>query len=308
MQVPFIRAEDVEHRLDWLRMVEAIRQGSQAATPQIADQMLRHGPDILLSRAAWIGGMGVAVKSVTVLPGNPSRGLPSVHGALVLFDDASGQVMAIIDSGLVTKWKTAADSLLGASLLARKDSRNLLIVGAGAVAQSLVDAYRALFPGIAVTLWNRSPAKVQALARQTGAEMAGDLALAAGQADIICTATMSSGPVIRGEWLRPGTHLDLIGAFTPTMREVDDAAIARARVFVDCRETTIAHIGEIMIPLANGTLSQADILGDLRDLVRGRAGRLAETDITLFKNGGGAHLDLMTGRAILAEWQRAQQA
>ncbi len=304
MQVPFIGAGDVEHRLDWLAMADALQAGHRAAAPALADQMVRRGSDILLSRAAWIDGLGAAVKSVTVLPGNPARGLPSVHGAMLLFDDASGAVEAVIDSALVTKWKTAADSILGARFLARKDSARLLVVGAGVVARSLVDAYRALFPRIGVAIWNRSSDKARVLAEATGADFASDLESAVRTADIVATATMAQEPVIRGDWLRPGTHLDLIGAFTPTMREADDTAIRRARVFVDCRETTVDHIGELMIPIRSGVIAAGDVLGDLRDLANGGVGRVSPQDITLFKNGGGAHLDLLAGREILAAWRR----
>ncbi len=228
-----------------------------------------------------------------------------MHGALVLFEDTTGQVEAVIDSALVTKWKTAADSLLGARLLARPDARRLLIVGAGSVARSLTEAYRALYPGIGIAIWNRNPEGAKALAAETGAEAVTDLPGAVAEADIVSTATMSATPVISGEWLRPGQHLDLIGAFTADMREADDTAITAGRLFVDAYATTLDHIGELMDPLARGVIARADVLGELRDLVAGAPGRTAPGDITIFKNGGGAHLDLMTGRYILAAWRQA---
>jgi ornithine cyclodeaminase/alanine dehydrogenase-like protein (mu-crystallin family) len=299
---PVISAADVEDRLDWCALVDALAEGHRGPRAEIGDQFLHRGPDTLLSRAAWIDGLGVAVKSVTVMPGNPARGLPSVQGALVLFEDATGAVEAVIDSALVTKWKTAADSLLGARLLARPESRRLLIVGAGAVAASLVEAYRAVFPGIEVAIWNRSAEGARALAARTGAEAATDLPEAVGAADIIACATMAKEPVLRGEWLRPGQHVDLIGAFRPDMREADDAALTRSRIFVDSFDTTLDHIGELMDPLARGVIARTDVLGDFHDLVAGHAGRRNAEEITLFKNGGGAHLDLMTARVILAAW------
>jgi ornithine cyclodeaminase len=299
--VPFIAA-DIEHRLDWLHMADALAEGHRGPRPRITDQFLTRGADTLLVRAAWIDGVGIGVKPVTVLPANPARGLPSIHGVLVLFDDATGAVRAIVDSALVTRWKTAADSLLGARLLARPDSRRLLIVGGGAVAESLAEAYRALFPAIAVAIWTRRPEAARLLADRTGAEPVTDLAQAVAAADIVATATLATQPVLRGEWLRPGQHLDLIGAYRPDMREADDAALRRSRVFVDSRASA-AHVGEIADPLARGAIADADILGDLHDLVAGRAGRRDPSDITLFKNAGGAHLDLMVGRAILAAWR-----
>jgi ornithine cyclodeaminase len=301
--VPYVTAGDVEDRLDWVTMAEAMAEGHRGPRPEIGDQFLTRGSDTLLSRAAWIDGMGVAVKSVTVMPGNPARGMPSIHGALVLFEDAGGEIVAVIDSGLVTRWKTAADSLLGARLLARPDARRLLIIGAGAVAASLVDAYRAGFPGIGIEIWSRTSASATELARAVGAGVADDLPAAVAAADIVATATMSTTPVLLGDWLRPGQHLDLIGAFRADMREADDTALTRACIFVDNLETTLEHIGELKDPLARGVITRADVLGDLYDLVPGTVGRRSPDDITLFKNGGGAHLDLMTGREILKAWQ-----
>ncbi len=299
--VPYIRAEDVEHLLDWNDLADALLAGHRMATPEISDQFLHRGGDTLLSRAAWIDGVGVAVKSVTVMPGNATHGLPSVHGAMVLFEDKTGQVEAVIDSALVTKWKTAGDSVLGARLLARPDSKRLLIVGAGTVAASLIEAYSAIFPNIEISVWNRTKSKAEGL----GVPVVDDLAIAVHEADIISCATMASDPVIKGEWLREGQHLDLIGAFKADMREADDLAMQRASVFVDSRATTVEHIGELMIPIASGAISPSDIQGDLYDLARG-GGRASVDEITLFKNGGGAHLDLMTGQVILNAWRNAR--
>lgn len=293
MNVPYIRADDVEHLLDWNGMMDALLAGHKLASPQISDQFLHRGGDTLLSRAAWIDGFGVAVKSVTVMPGNT----PSVNGAMLLFNDKTGAVEAVIDSALVTKWKTACDSILGAKLLARPDAKRLLIVGAGTVAKSLIEAYSATFPSIEISIWNRTKAKAEGL----GVSVADDLETAVRGADIISCATMASTPFLKGEWLREGQHLDLIGAFKSDMREADDLAMQRATIFVDSRETTIEHIGELMIPIANGAISATDVHGDLYDLVKG-GGRSSDDEITLFKNGGGAHLDLMVGRHILGAW------
>jgi ornithine cyclodeaminase len=312
MTVPFLTAETVEPLLDWNRLADALAEGHRGPKPEISDQFVTRGADTLLSRAAWIDGLGVAVKSVTVMAGNAARGLPTVQGAMLLFEDATGAVEAVIDSALVTKWKTAGDSILGARLLARPDARSLLILGAGAVAASLVEAYSAAFPGIAVTLWNRTPDRAEALgatlAPRFAVTVATDLPAAVTAADIVATATMSTEPVLRGAWLRPGQHLDLIGAYKADMREADDEVLRRASLFVDSRKTTIHHIGELMIPLAAGVIAETDIRGDLHDLVAGRAGRRSPDEITLFKNGGGAHLDLMTGRMMLAAWRAAQPA
>lgn len=305
--IPVLTAPQVEPLLDWLSLTEALAEGHRLPPAQIRDVLMGRGEDRLLSRAAWIDGLGLGVKSVTVYPGNPAQGRPSVQGAMTVFDDATGAPEAVIDNALITRWKTAGDSLLGAKLLMRPGSRRLLILGAGAVADSLIAAYGALIPDLQVTIWARRPEAAEALAaRHPGTAATTDLPLAVARADIVATATMTRAPILRGDWLRPGQHIDLIGAYTPEMREADDTVLTRGRLFVDSRATTIGHIGEVMIPMAAGVITKADIQGDLHDLVAGRAGRQSDSDITVFKNGGGAHLDLMTARMILARWRAAQ--
>lgn len=305
--LPWLTADICEALMDWIALTDALIEGHRAAPATLSDQLLARGDDRLLSRSAWIDGLGIGVKSVSVFAGNAAAGRPSVQGAMLVFDDTTGAVEAVIDSALVTKWKTAGDSLLGARLLARKAARKLLIVGAGVVAASLIEAYGALIPDLEVTLWARRPEAAQALAaRYPGTRVAGNLEQAVREAGIIATCTLSRDPLIRGEWLQPGQHLDLIGAYTPEMREADDSCLERARLFVDSRATTIGHIGELMIPMAAGVISDSDVQGDLHDMVAGRAGRRSDTEITIFKNGGGAHLDLMTARMILARWRAAQ--
>ena len=296
---PQLIGPEAENRLDWLALTDAIEQAHSLPRAAIADTFLYRDRDTLLTRSAWIDGLGLAVKAATIFPGNPKRQKAAVNGAVNLLDDADGGLRAIIDFHLVTKWKTAGDSLLSARKLARKDARNVLIVGAGNVAASMVQAYRALIPDAQVTIWNRTMAGAEKLAGAVGADVAGDLASAVRNAEIIATTTMSQQPVVLGEWIAPGTHLDLIGAFRSDLREVDDTAMRRARVFVDSRDTTIGHIGEIQIPLDNGTITQGDIIADFYDLPTGAYSRLSDDEITIAKNGGGAHLDLMTARYIL---------
>jgi ornithine cyclodeaminase/alanine dehydrogenase-like protein (mu-crystallin family) len=222
----------------------------------------------------------------------------------VLFDHDDGRPLAVIDGAGITAWKTAADSALGSRYLSRSDARCLLMVGAGALARPLIGAHRSVRPAIEkVLLWNRTPARAEALAAELGreglrVEVATDLAAAVGQADVVSAATRTEQPVIQGAWLQPGTHLDLVGAFTASMREADDAALRRARLFVDARETTLDHIGELKIPIERGVIGKDDVVGDLYDLAAGLAWQRAPDDITIYKNGGGAHLDLMTAIAI----------
>jgi ornithine cyclodeaminase len=299
-----IGAADMEGRLSWEGVVEALRKGHLGAAARMNDLFLTSGKDTMLNRAAWIPGLGICLKSVTVMEGNKARGLPTVQGALLLFDEETGTPEAIIDSHLVTRWKTAADSGLGAKFLARPDSRNLLIIGAGEVASSLAEVYAALFPGLTrIAIWNRTRATAATLVERLNkdglpAHLCDDLEAEAGEADIIACATMAREPVLLGDWVGPGTHVDLVGAFRPDMRETDDALMRKARIFVDSRETTLPHIGELMIPISEGVITPDDICGDLYQLTSGKAGRRDAKEITVFKNGGGAHLDLMTARAI----------
>jgi len=305
MSIPSISMTDGEALMDWRALTQAFKAGHALPKANVGDTFLYRGTDTVLSRAAWIDGMGVAVKTATIFPGNPAKGTPMVNGAVCLYSDTDGTLEALIDFHLVTKWKTAADSLLAALMLAPEDASEILIVGAGTVGASLIEAFGAGFPGARFTVWNRSPAGAEALAEcYPGTRVARDLEAAVGTADIILTATMSSEPVIHGDWLRPGQHLNLIGAYKPDMREADDAALRRAKIYVDSFDTTIGHIGEIETPLRAGVISRDDILADYYTLdrfIRGGAG-----DITLFKNGGGAHLDLMTSRYILERWRETQ--
>jgi ornithine cyclodeaminase len=291
---------EAEARLDWLGLCDALEAGHTRPRAEIADSFLYRGADTLLSRAAWIDGLGQLVKTATIFPGNAAHGKPAVNGSAALYSDSDGTLSAIVDFHLLTKWKTAGDSLCAARMLARKNSETILIVGAGTVAASLRQAYGALFPAARFVVWNRSREGAERLAaRFPGMDVADDLEVAVRGADIITCATMATDPVIKGAWLRPGQHLDLIGAYRPDMREADDAALRRARIFVDSRATTIGHIGELKIPLAHGVIAEGDVLADYYDLESGTFSRRSGDEITLFKNGGGAHLDLMTARYVL---------
>jgi ornithine cyclodeaminase len=294
---------EAEAVLTWAGIIAALEAGHGLPRAEIADLLLYRGDDTLLDRAAWIDGLGSLVKVGLIHPGNKALGVPTVNGIVTLYNDKTGVLDALLDFHLVTKWKTAGDSLLAASKLARKDARAILLVGAGAVSRSMVQAYSSIFPDAAFTIWNRSADGAAAFATATGARVATDLQTAVSAADIICTATMSMQPLIKGAWLRPGQHLDLIGAYTPAMREVDDAAIARAAVFVDARATTVHHIGEIMAPVAAGVITEGDIRADFYDMAAGRFVRQSDDEITIAKNGGGAHLDLMTASYILKCWK-----
>ena len=291
--------KEAEAHLTWPGLLAAFEAGHRLPKPDIKDLFCYRGSDTILDRATWIDGLGALVKVATVVPGNAARGRPTVNGSVTLYDDITGELAALVDFHLVTKWKTAGDSLLSASRLARKDARNFLLVGAGTVARSMVDAYSSLWPDARFTVWSRSRATAEAM----GLPVADDLEAAVKAADVICTATMATAPLIRGDWLQPGQHLDLIGAYKPDMREVDDAAMARARLFVDARATTLHHIGELMAPLKSGAITEASVLEDFYDDPASFT-RTSDDDITIAKNGGGAHLDLMTASYIAAMWSQ----
>jgi ornithine cyclodeaminase len=165
-----------------------------------------------------------------------------------------------------------------------------------------MDAHKALRPSInRVLIWNRDPAKANKLAKNLGAEVAGDLEGAVRKADIVCCATAATSPLVKGTWLKPGAHLDLVGSFTPEMRECDDEAVRRARLFVDSRWFAIDHPGDLSDPLRRGVIRRQDVEADLFELCRdGYNVNRTDRDITLFKNGGGAHLDLFTALFV---WQ-----
>lgn len=302
---PILTYQDCMPRLSWHGAVEALRRGHAFPPAEIRDVFLGPASGTMMSRSAYIEGLGYGAKSFTVFGANGARGLPTVQGAMLVFEPENGSLSAVVDSPLVTELKTAADSVLGASLLARPESRHLLIVGAGTVATSLVKAYTEVLPSIdRVSIWARRPEQARALVaglEDIGAELAvaEDLRAAVGEADIVSSATMAREPVILGDWVRPGTHVDLIGAFKADMREADDDLITGSALFVDSRATTLGHIGELIMPIESGAITAEDVLGDLYDLVRDDARRRAsDEEVTVYKNGGGAHLDLMIATYI----------
>ena len=259
------------------------------------------GADTLLIRAAWQRGKHIGVKLVTVFPANAGGALPSIQAVYLLFDAENGQPLASLDGTELTYWKTAADSALGAQFLAREDAASLCMIGAGAQAPHLIRAHCSVRPSIErVTIWNRTRAKAEALAAAAPVdgvafEATTDIEAACRGADVITAATAAEAPLVHGDWLRPGQHLDLVGGYKPEMREADTGAFERARVFVDARETTIGICGDLIEPIREGRFNADAIEGDLFDLCRNGMPRPRTTDdITLFKNGGGGHLDLMT--------------
>lgn len=257
-----------------------------------------------LNAAGTSDGGHIGVKIVTVSPDNNAIGKPAVMGLYLLLDGKTGEPQALIDGQRLTQWRTASASALAASYLARKDASKLLIVGAGALCPFLAKAHSAVRSIDEIRIWNRSPANAEKTADalrkdRFNAAAVSDLDAALGWADIVSSATISTEPLISGEKLRPGTHVDLVGGFTPGMREADDAAIARARVYVDTRAGATKEAGDIVQPLKSGVLKPEDIVADLLELARGeKLGRQSADEITLFKSVGAALEDLAAGIAV----------
>ena len=257
--------------------------------------------EVFMGLPAWQPGDSLGVKLVTVFPDNPVvSGIPSVQAVYVLFDGTDGKPLAIMDGTELTYRKTSADSALGSRLLSRSDSRTLLMVGAGGLAPHLIAAHREVRPSLRrVLIWNRTRSKAEKLAEVMGGEVVDNLEEGVSAADIISTATMTTEPLIRGDWIQPGTHLDLVGAFLPHCREVDDEVIRRATIFVDSYEAAVHECGDLVIPLESGLITEEDIHADLFQLCRGQSpGRQDRSQITMYENGGGGHLDLMTATFI----------
>ncbi len=252
---------------------------------------------------AWVPGACYGVKVVNVAPGNAACGLPGLHASYLLHDARTGVPLALMDGDEITARRTAAASALAASYLAREDAAHLLVVGAGRVAALLPAAYRAVRAIGRVSVWARDARKAEQLAARWRGEgfeasAAGSLQKAAGEADVVSCATLATEPLVQGAWLPPGSHLDLIGSFTPAMREADDACFAGARVFVDTEEA-LRKSGDLLGPIARGVIAPADVQGTLAQLCRGEAeGRRAAGERTVFKSVGTALEDLAAAMLV----------
>jgi ornithine cyclodeaminase/alanine dehydrogenase-like protein (mu-crystallin family) len=299
-----IDAATTRRHLGFAPLIDALRRmfasGCQAPlrhTHQIADA------GTLLLMPAWRAGLRLGIKTVTIFADNGARQLPGLHSTYLLFDATTGVPLAQLDGNEITSRRTAAASALAASFLARRDARKLLVVGTGRVAALIPEAMRAVRPIDEVAVWNHRSESARALAAaltETGfsAHATDDLAHAVTHADIVSCATLSSTPMIRGEWLRPGAHLDLIGSFTPQMRETDASCFARSRVFVDTPEA-LAKSGDILDAVAAGSFDAAQLQGTLAELCQSTcAGRAGDTEITLFKSVGTALEDLAAAECV----------
>lgn len=314
MTLRFYSAEQVHAALEWERLAAALAAAFAAG----AQVPLRHvhrlgGTDTLLLMPAWrdagegaAGGLGV--KIVTVMPGNAARGAATVNALYLLLERANGEPRAVIDGEALTLRRTAAASALAARHLARADSTNLLVIGTGKLAPFMARAHYALRPQLArVRVWGRRAEAAQTLAqrlRDEGlpAEVALDLQAAVRDAHIVSCATTATAPIVHGAWLAPGTHLDLVGGFTRAMREADDAAVARARIFVDTYAGALAEAGDLAVTLESGVIERMQIEAELAELVRGeKPGRRGGDEITLFKSVGTALEDLAAAELVVRD-------
>jgi ornithine cyclodeaminase len=306
-----VDAGETERALPFAVLIPALREmfvGGCVAPPRHHHRIeLDPGPNAtLLLMPAWTPHDALGVKIINVFPGNNKKGLPGLYSIYCLFDAEHGTPIALLDGNVITARRTAAVSALAASYLARSDAARLLVVGAGRAASLLPEAYREVRAIHRVTVWNRTTAAAQVLvdrlrALDFDASVAPDLEAGVRAADIVSCATLATRPLVLGEWLHPGIHLDLIGSFTPEMRETDDAAIRRASVFVDT-ETALAESGDLLQPLQSGALVAGRLAGTLSDLCAGRhPGRRDAHELTLFKAAGTAMSDLAAAMVARAQ-------
>jgi alanine dehydrogenase len=306
-----ISGEDLDRVLTYPALIEALREAFRAdiTVPlrhhhPIAQQ--QGGAAMILLMPAWNSGQGsfLGCKIVTVFPDNAKVSRPSIYGSYMLMSGETGEPLAVMDGTTLTAWRTACASALAASYLAREDAAHLVMIGAGALAPHLVRAHASVRPIKKVTLWNRTRKRAvqTAFGLSVGGlevEVTDDLEAAVREADIVSCATLSPEPLVRGKWLKKGAHVDLVGAYTPKMREADDDAIKKARVYVDTRAGATKEGGDIVQPLKSGVLKKDGIRGDLFELCRGEAkGRSGNLQVTLFKSVGTAIEDLAAAMLV----------
>ena len=306
-----VTAEEIDRTLTYPALIEALRDAFRAdiETPLRHTHMIPQpgGSEAkFLLMPAWTrsGERLVGCKLVSVYPDNAKVEKPSVYGSYLLMSGDTGEPLAVMDGTTLTAWRTACASALAASYLAREDAAHLLMVGAGALSPHLIRAHASVRPIKRVTLWNRTRKRAvqTAFGLSVGGmevEVTDDLETAAREADVISCATLSATPLVRGKWLKKGAHLDLVGAYTPKMRESDDDAVKRARVYVDTRAGAPKEGGDIAQPLKSGVLKKDGIRGDLFELCQGEVkGRSKSTEITLFKSVGTAIEDLAAAMLV----------
>lgn len=311
-----LNAEQICKALPWSDMIEALRD---IFTRDDVRAPIRHHHTVsipgdpaatLLLMPAWIEGEYLGVKQVNVFPGNNARNMPGLSSHYMLSCGKSGMPLALLDGNELTARRTAAASALASRLLSRVNANHLLMVGAGRMGRYLIPAHLSVRPLQTVHVWDRNEEASELLvadlrANHINASVCSteDLPSIASAADIISCATLATEPVVLGEWLKPGSHLDLVGSFTPTMRETDNLAMQRCAVFVDTRAGALCETGDLIIPIRERAIGPEAIVAELAELCRDQhAGREglpdSENAITLFKSVGDSREDLAA--AILA--------
>ena len=317
-----VSAQEVDTLLDFPALIDALRAafigGVEAPVRHHHTIERKEGSDsTMLLMPAWsdfatsdVAENGyTGVKIVSVSPDNNAIGLPAVMGVYLLSDGTSCAPLALIDGQKLTLWRTAAASALAAQYLAPENAERLVMIGAGKLAPYLVRAHASVRPIKAVTLWNRSRGNAEKLAEELAGDgfevsVADDRAAAIKEADIVSSATITAEPLVEGAWLSAGTHLDLVGAFTPALRESDDEAVRRSSLFVDTFEGALKEGGDLVQPIESGLIHRSDVVADLAMLCRGEhTGRISADEITLFKSTGASLEDFAAGCLV---WQRLQ--
>jgi len=301
----FLDREAVHRLADYPLVIDAIA-AMYATGCDAVDRIMMTQPTAdgdqgdFLMQPAWRRGRAFGIKIANVFPGNQRRGLPSILGAYVLFDGNTGELLGCIDGPAETNVKTACNSAVASRFLARPDASTMLMMGAGELAPYLIAAHASVRPIQRVMIWNRTTEKAKALVERLSkqgfrVEAVTDPAEAAAEADLVSCATYSTEPILKGEWLKEGAHVDLVGSYRPDLRESDDDVARKAgRLFVDERSSTVGVSGDVIEPVKKGLVELADIT-DLFELAQGRKpGRRSDREITVFKSGGGGHEDLAT--------------
>jgi ornithine cyclodeaminase len=298
--VKVIVAAEVARLAPYRDIVEALRQGfrDEIQTPVRHHHEISHSAMLLLMpawSAKWTG-----LKTVMFKADNAAQGRPTIQASYLLIDNATGATVAMLDGTEITRRRTAAASALAADYLARPDSAVMTLVGAGALGAHFVRAHASVRPIRKVFIYSRTESKSQVLAAKLARDIpevtaVTDLETAVRQSDLVSCVTTSTAPIVKGAWLRPGTHVDLAGAFKPTMRETDAEVVARAQVYVDTRDGAQTEAGDLTQARDEGRFDFARVKADLFDLCRGTAkGRQSADEITLFKSCGTAIEDLAT--------------
>jgi ornithine cyclodeaminase len=307
----FIDKQTIEQHFDFVELIQRLKAGFGNSSIEVP---MRHHHDYpnppeqddstLLLMPAWDPGKDLGVKMVTVSPNNGAYQLPSIQGLYLLFDAHKGNCKALMDAKSLTVFRTAATSALAGSFLARKDSKTLFMIGTGALSTMLIKAHASVHPIEQVFIWGRSRDKAQGIVDQLhgekfNCEVVDTIEQGTKLADIISCATLSKTPLVEGKWLKPGQHVDMVGAYKPDMREADDESLLRSEIYIDHYAGALKETGDIVIPIKQGVISKDDIKADLFELCQGaKSGRSDDQQITLFKSVGHALEDLIAATLI----------